>query len=84
VWAITRRKNAPAINAELERRPLPQLRMLYFGLAPSLLALKHAATGGGTPAARGSLLWVHSPSDVWGTHPRKPELVLLGLERSPR
>ena len=45
VWAITRRKNQAVISAELERAPLPNLRMVYFDLPKSVLALKQGQAG---------------------------------------
>jgi len=45
VWAITRRKNETAISAELQRAPLPKLRMVYFDLPKPLLAWKKGQVG---------------------------------------
>lgn len=45
VWAITRRKNQPAIAAELQRAPLPKLRMIYFDAPQALLAWKRGQLG---------------------------------------
>jgi glycosyltransferase involved in cell wall biosynthesis len=45
VWAITRRKNEAAISAELQRAPLPKLRMVYFDLPKPLLAWKKGQVG---------------------------------------
>jgi glycosyltransferase involved in cell wall biosynthesis len=45
VWAITRRKNEPAISAELRRTSLPNLEMVYFDLPRPVLALKKGALG---------------------------------------
>ena len=45
VWAITRRKNEAAISAELQRAPLPKLRMIYFDLPAPLLVWKRGAIG---------------------------------------
>jgi glycosyltransferase involved in cell wall biosynthesis len=45
VWAITRRKNQPAIAAALERTPLPKLRMVYVDLPTPVLALKRGQVG---------------------------------------
>jgi glycosyltransferase involved in cell wall biosynthesis len=45
VWAITRRKNEPAISAELQRAPLANLRMIYFDLPRSVLAFKRGQVG---------------------------------------
>ena len=45
VWAITRRKNQAAISAELQRAPLPKLRMVYFDLPKPLLAWKKGPVG---------------------------------------
>jgi glycosyltransferase involved in cell wall biosynthesis len=45
VWAITRRNNQPAISAELERAPLPKLRMVYFDLPERLLVWKKGPVG---------------------------------------
>ena len=44
VWAITRRKNEPAIAAELSRAPLPNLQMVYYDL-PTARAWKHGQIG---------------------------------------
>jgi glycosyltransferase involved in cell wall biosynthesis len=45
VWAITRRKNEAVISAELQRAPLPNLRMIYFDLPKWLLAWKKGPVG---------------------------------------
>ena len=45
VWAITRRKNEAVISAELQRAPLPKLRMVYFDLPKRLLAWKKGPMG---------------------------------------
>ena len=45
VWAITRRKNEAAISAELQRAPLPKLRMIYFDLPKPLLVWKKGQVG---------------------------------------
>src|SRR6185369_16400827 len=45
VWAITRRKNQVPISAELQRAPLPNLRMIYFDLPRRLLAWKKGRLG---------------------------------------
>ena len=45
VWAITRRKNQPAISAELARSPSPKLRMVYVDLPAWVLALKRGQLG---------------------------------------
>jgi glycosyltransferase involved in cell wall biosynthesis len=45
VWAITRRKNEAAISTELQRAPLPKLRMVYFDLPKPLLAWKRGQVG---------------------------------------
>lgn len=45
VWAITRRTNQAAISAELQRAPLPKLRMVYFDLPEVLLAWKKGPVG---------------------------------------
>ena len=45
VWAITRRKNQAVISAELQRAPLPQLRMIYFDLPKQLLVWKKGQVG---------------------------------------
>ena len=45
VWAITRQKNQPAISAELQRSPLPNLRMVYFDLPKPLLVWKKGQVG---------------------------------------
>ena len=45
VWAITRRKNQAAISAELQRAPLPNLRMIYFDLPKPLLVWKKGQVG---------------------------------------
>ena len=45
VWAITRRKNEAVISAELQRAPLPKLRMVYFDLPKPLLAWKKGQLG---------------------------------------
>jgi glycosyltransferase involved in cell wall biosynthesis len=44
VWAITRRKNEPAIAAELSRAPLPNLQMVYYDL-PAARAWKQGQIG---------------------------------------
>jgi glycosyltransferase involved in cell wall biosynthesis len=45
VWAITRRRNQAVISTELERAPLPNLRMVYFDLPDSALAWKRGQVG---------------------------------------
>jgi glycosyltransferase involved in cell wall biosynthesis len=45
VWAITRRKNQAVISAELQRAPLPKLRMVYFDLPKPLLVWKKGQVG---------------------------------------
>ena len=45
VWAITRRKNEAMISAELQRAPLPKLRMIYFDLPKALLVWKKGQAG---------------------------------------
>ena len=45
VWAITRSKNQAVIRRELERAPLPNLRMVYFDAPRSMLALKRGQLG---------------------------------------
>jgi glycosyltransferase involved in cell wall biosynthesis len=45
VWAITRRKNQAAISAELQRAPLPNLRMIYVDLPTPLLFWKKGQVG---------------------------------------
>jgi glycosyltransferase involved in cell wall biosynthesis len=45
VWAVTRRKNEEAISAELQRAPLPKLRMVYFDLPKPLLVWKRGQVG---------------------------------------
>jgi len=45
VWAITRRKNEAVISAELQRAPLPKLRMVYFDLPKPLLVWKKGQVG---------------------------------------
>jgi glycosyltransferase involved in cell wall biosynthesis len=45
VWAITRRKNEAAISAELQRAPLPKLRMIYFDVPEPLLVWKKGPVG---------------------------------------
>src|SRR5688500_10964699 len=44
-WAITRRKNEAVISAELQRSPLPKLRMLYFDVPRPLLVWKKGQLG---------------------------------------
>jgi glycosyltransferase involved in cell wall biosynthesis len=45
VWAITRRNNKAAISAELQRAPLPNLRMIYFDVPKPLLVWKKGQVG---------------------------------------
>lgn len=45
VWAITRRKNEPAIADALQRAPLPNLRMVYLDVPRRLLAFKRGQIG---------------------------------------
>ena len=45
VWAITRRKNQAAISAELQRAPLPKLRMIYFDLPEAAARVEEGPVG---------------------------------------
>ena len=45
VWAVTRRKNRPAISRELERAPVPNLEMVYHDLPDAALVWKRGQIG---------------------------------------
>src|SRR4030095_1533156 len=45
VWAITRRRNEAALSVELQRAPVPKLRMIYVDLPTPLLVWKRGAVG---------------------------------------